>query len=150
MIDVGKDVLNKIRKNLWRLDEKEDEEIAAFFEKWVEEQKCFKYDIGQASWAMLNILSDGKRIKAVFFSEYQVPEGLSLMLHDVFSGALPHRCGYLTYRTFTGAKWLDILVRPRAGYSEVKEIYFVRLGIHDDGEPIDKEQIEEFLAFLMG
>jgi len=133
---------------LLKLEQKSDEEIKNFFEKWVKEYKCWKYNKGDLALTLLNILSEGERIRAVFYTGYRVPKGLSLFVSDIFEGHYPYRVAYLKYKTWTGATWIDLIIRPTKGYGKTDYVYFVRVGIEKDGTPVDEDVFRELVDFV--
>ena len=143
-----------IVKLLKELEKRSDEEIEEFFEKRIKEEKggTWKLDKCELALKLVNTVDESNRVQMFVRYEGMLARvyRLSDFIRDLFDGRNKCRYGYMTYTTnFTGAKWIDVFVRPKME-GEVEHVYMIRLGWGADGEPVDEEDVHEFADFLRG
>ena len=105
---------------------------------------------GDVALTLLNAIGEarGRKELALGPRRYVILDEMSLFIYELFEGVLPYHYAFLAYKTWTDAKWIDLFLRNAEGYQKVSEVYFLRLGWHDDGSPVLPEETEKVIKAI--
>ena len=144
---VAKD-LKELERILRYIDTAGEEKVRKVFDKLVAEGIANKVSEAEMAYILLIAWSEkAGKAKLVYYHEYGLTPDAILRACSLFHGAYPTRICYAIYRMrSTGARFMDIFIKPTPEYKPSSEVYHLVVGEDTEGNLVtegDRKLIEK-------